>query len=56
MSVAGCDSQSAQRSGDEYLALAQLFAIVWFHPENILPVGKGLKKIRHPCITRSADQ
>ena len=42
-SVAGCDSQSAQRSGKEHQALAKLFAIAWFHPQNILAVSKGLK-------------
>jgi len=44
MSTAGCDSQSAQRSGDEHPALAKLFASAWFHPQNIPPVSKGLEK------------
>lgn len=50
MSIAVCDSQSAQQSGDEHQALAELLAIAWFHPKNILPVSKGLKKMRDCSI------
>ena len=35
ITVAGCDSQSAQLSGDRHQVLAKFFAVVWFHPKNI---------------------